>query len=103
MSLPGSSSAASATRIRTPGPGKASCSPPGATTPSSPTTLTPAQDEEQHRGHAVTELLLANLNDGPLAACIHPSTECCLCGGLCLDSDVPEERLHADPEVLVVA
>src|SRR6201987_452441 len=39
-----------------------------------------------------------------LAACIHPSTECCLCGGgLCLDSDVPEERLHADPEVLVVA
>jgi tetratricopeptide (TPR) repeat protein len=39
-----------------------------------------------------------------LGACIHPSTKCCLCsGGLRLDADVPEERLHADPEVFVVA
>ena len=36
-SPPGSSSAASATSTRRPPPGRASCSPPGATTPSSPT------------------------------------------------------------------
>ena len=47
---------------------RASCSPPGATTPSSPTARYElVQAEEQHRGHAIIEQLLADLNDGPLA------------------------------------
>ena len=55
--------------IPSPSPVKASCSPPGAITPSSPTRRSPCvQAEEHHRGHAQAEQVFADWTDGPLAA-----------------------------------